>query len=808
MNYRHLLASSAIALLLQTPALAQEAPAQSGAESVDGGIQDIVVTAQRREENAQRTALSIEVFSGEDLRSQGVTNADSITKLAPGVQVAGGTTTQVYVRGVGDFGVTATANPAVVTNIDGVTVARPQAISGNFFDLERLELLKGPQGTLYGRNASGGALNILTAAPKFGETGGYLEATVGNYNQYGGEGALNLAAGENAAFRLSFQINDRDGYLSAGGDDDKHQSVRLQARVETGGLTLRPILSYTHLGGNGTGLAVLPQLPGRSAWLENTDPVAGAAYIARATAIFNGALAGGCNPAPGGTCPPPPALLADPSTSNLFQDVNSYSAALLLDYKMDFATLTVIPGYRKTHARFAVQPSFLYNVGGAYDAAGDRTDGERSDQYSLEIRLANETDKLKWVIGGYAFKENQSAEYALQGGLILNTLVRSRLKTDALAAFAQATYSLSDAFRVTGGIRYTNDKRGAFDLQKFAISPAVTTPAAVTGLPPIPCLPNVPVPGARLPGTLCPLTNQTPGFYDSRVTFNKVTWKAGIEVDLGEQSMLFADVSTGFKAGGFNQAVSLSQPNQLQSFAPERITAYTFGIKNRFLDNKLQLNVEAFYWDYKDLQLSAQAFDGTGNLVLLTQNAGAARVAGANVSVVAKPWPGGTLRGAIEYVDSEYKQFTIVQSARFVPPGRVGCPVTAPNAQGLVTIDCSGRPLIRSPKWSGNVGLTQVFDLTGGGNVTFDADLSFASKRYINADFTPAQLAKGYTNISASLTYNAPGDHWFLGAFVRNLTNAEIYTGGGGHQAGFVSGWNTSNIASPRTWGGRVGVKF
>lgn len=106
--------------------------------------------------------------------------------------------------------------------------------------------------------------------------------------------------------------------------------------------------------------------------------------------------------------------------------------------------------------------------------------------------------------------------------------------------------------------------------------------------------------------------------------------------------MLFADVSTGFKAGGFNQAVSLTQPNQLQPFAPERITAYTFGIKNRLLDNKLQLNVEAFYWDYKDLQLSAQAFDGTGNVVLLTQNAGAARVAGP-MSVLS-PSPGRAAR--------------------------------------------------------------------------------------------------------------------------------------------------------------------
>ena len=813
MKFRNLLATTAIAILAQSPAWAQVAQSEAQEEPTNNnGLGEIVVTAQKRSENIQKTALAIEVLSGDELRSAGVTQADDLTKLATGVQAAGGTTAQIYIRGVGDFGVTATANPAVVTSIDGVAISRPQAIGGNFFDLERVEILKGPQGTLYGRNASGGAVNLITAAPRLGETGGFIEANIGSYDQRGLEGAVNLGVGDNAAVRASFQVNDRDGYLSDRTDDDKHHSIRIQARVETGALTLRPILSYTHLGGNGTGLAVIPRLPGQSAWTGNTDPVAGAAYIARATAIFNGALAGGCNPAPTGNCPPPPALLQDPATfrASYFQDVDSYAASLQADVDLNFATLTLLPGYRKTKARFNVVPSFLYNVGGAYTASGDRSDGESSKQTSMEARLSNQSDALKWVLGGYWFKENQDTEYALQGGLILNTLVSTKLKTEAFALFGQATYSLAESFRLTGGIRYTRDKRAALNFQKFAISPSVTTPnpALTGGLPPIPCLPNVPAPGQRLPGTLCPLINQTPGFYDSSIKFNKVTWKAGIEVDLAEQSMLFADVSRGFKAGGFNSAVSLTDPTTLQDFAPETITAYTIGIKNRFLDNKVQFNIEGFYWDYNDLQLSAQAFDGTGNIVLLTQNAGKAKVSGVEGSLVVKAWEGGTLRGALSYVDSEYKSFVIQQSALFVPPGRVACPVTAPNAQGLVTIDCSGQPLIRSPKWSGNIGLTQAFELGNGGNVTFDADMAFASKRFVNADFTAAQLAKGYTNISASLTYNAPNEKWFVSAYVRNLTNEVIYSGGGGHQAAFVAGWNTSNISPPRTYGARVGFRF
>jgi iron complex outermembrane recepter protein len=781
---------SAFTLALAAPGNGYAAESAAAAQSGDI-IEEIVVTAQRRTENVQKTALSIEVFSGDELRQAGITKPDDLIKLAPGVQVAGGTTTQIYVRGVGDFGVTATANPAIVTSIDGVSIGRPQAISGNFFDIERIEILKGPQGTLYGRNASGGALNILTVQPKLGEYSGYADATFGNFSQSGVEGAFNVPAGQRGAFRLSYQVNSRDGYLSDGGDDDKHQSVRLQSKFEASDkLSIRTMFGYTHLGGMGTGLVPVPKLPGLSAWSGDTSAAVGDAYVQAATNNF--VFSGGASP--------PPFLIANPKDSKLFQDVTSYNAGLQLDYQMDFATLTVIPAYRHTGARFSVQPSFLYNVGGNYDANGDRTNGERTNQYSLEARLAHESDKLKWVIGAYGYQENQSTDYALQGGLILNTRNEMDLKTEAAAGFGQLTYSFTEAFRLTGGVRYTRDKRSASNYQLFAISPMVLGSAPS----PFDCVP----PNGALPGTLCPLTNPTPGFYDSSVTFNKATWKAGVEFDLAPQSMLFADVSTGFKAGGFNQAVSLTDPTKLQPYDPETVTAYMLGVKNRFLENKLQLNVEAFYLDYKDMQLSAQAIDGAHAIVLLTQNAGKARIAGGNIDVVMKPWRGGTIHGAVEYVDSDYKEFIIQQLAFFVPPGRTGCNVSAPNAQGLVTIDCSGKQLVRTPKVSGNAGFTQAFELGSGGNVSLETDVAFAGQRYLATDFVSAQLADSYANVSASLTYNAPGDKWYVGAFGRNLTNAEIFTGGGGHQSGFVTGWSTSNIAPPRTYGVRLGVKF
>ncbi|PCG13101.1 TonB-dependent receptor [Sphingomonas adhaesiva] len=770
-----------------------ESPPAS-AEANAQGIGDIVVTAQRRTEDAQRTALSIEVLGGEQLRNVGVSNPDDITKVVPGVQVSGGATTQIYVRGVGDFGVTAVANPAVVTSLDGVAISRPQAISGNLFDLERVEVLRGPQGTLYGRNASGGALNLLTAQPRLGELSGYAEGTVGNYDLLGIEGAVNAPLGGRGALRLSYQLTSRDGYLSDGSDDDKHQSVRLQTRFELGDrLTVRALASYTHLGGRGPGLTIIPAPPALSPWTGNTSDVAGDLFIKAAADAF--AASGGQSP--------PPFLLANPKDYELFQDVDSYAGQAQLDYDLGGVTLTAIPGYRRTETRITVPTNFLYSLGGRYGPAGERADGETSDQYSLEIRLSGDTERLDWVVGAYGFKEDQSTDFVLRGGPILSTRNSLDLSTEALAAFGQATWGVLDGVRLTGGVRYTRDKRGASNFQVQAISPSITVPAAVTGLPPAPCLPET---GAA-PGSLCPLVNQAPGFYDSAVTFERVTWKAGFEADLAERSLLFGDVSTGFKAGGFNQAVSLTTPTELNPFRPETVTAYTLGIKNRFLDNRLQVNAEAFYLDYNNLQLSGNAFDGAGLVSIATQNAGKARVLGGNLNVIAKPWRGGTLRGSVEYLDAEYREYLVQQPAAFVSPQRTTCAISAPNAGGIVTVDCSGKTLIRSPRWSGAVGFGQEVDLAGG-TLAFDADAAFATSRYLTTDFLPSQRADGYVNVSLSLSYRPAGDRWLIGAFVRNLTNEVIYTGGGGTQSPFVDGWTTSAIAPPRTYGARFRVSF
>lgn len=781
--FRAALATSTALLAVPVSAQAPNSTEQAASESADDqGIGEIVVTAQRRAESIQKTALAIEVVGGDALLNSGVTTASDLTTLVTGVQASGSGFNQIFVRGVGDYGVTISANPAVVTNLNGIPISRSQVIGGNFFDLERVEILKGPQGTLYGRNASGGVINLIAARPKLNDLTGYAFASYGNYDALQLEGALNVPVGSTVAARLSGQVVDRDGYLSDGTNDDKHQTVRLQALHEAGALTAQLRAGFQHIGGTGAGLALLPQIPGESAWTGSASRVASDYYMSLAAANFS--ASGGMSP--------PPALLARLDSFDLFQDADSATVDAQFDYEFDGATLTVIPAYRWVHSRFTFPVSYFYGNG----AAG--TDGDRSHQYSLEARLGNSGEKLKWVAGVFGLKEDTSSDFVVDGGPIQRIRITSSQMTQSFAAFGEATYSVTDYLRLTLGARWTTDKREAGDVGYVAISPAVAGP---------PCLPANGFP----PGTECSVL--PPGAsYDSSKTFKRATWRVGTEYDITPRNMLFANVAKGFKAGGFNIAVDPQQTNQLLAFAPETITAYTVGLRNRFADNAIQLNLEGFYWDYKNLQLSQIILDGAGNLAAATQNAGKARIYGFNVDAIAKPFDGTTLRAAVEYLNAEYQTYLYSQAAALTPPGSVGCPVTASGLPAgplgpFVDINCKGFPLTRAPKWSGNVGVAQVFDLVGGGDVTFDGDLTFATKRYVANSFTRGSLDGSYGILSASLTYNAPDERWSVGGFIRNITNTAAFVGGG-EPAPYVPQFLATGILPPRTYGVNFKASF
>lgn len=250
-------ASAAIMAAVAAPAAAQDAESPTA-----GTLSEVVITAERRTSSVQKSSLAIQVLSAERLADGGVTQVRDLTSITPGVNIGqGGPATQIYVRGVGDFGSSPTFNPAVATYIDGVYVPRANAIEGNLYDLSRVEVLKGPQGTLYGRNAAGGALNILTNTAQLGRTNGAINVEMGNYNAATVDGFLNIAVNDTLAVRGAFQASKRDGYSSMGFDDDDKHAFRGSINWKpSDNFSLKVNGAYTHVGGIGPGYNFTPVL--------------------------------------------------------------------------------------------------------------------------------------------------------------------------------------------------------------------------------------------------------------------------------------------------------------------------------------------------------------------------------------------------------------------------------------------------------------------------------------------------------------------------------------------------------------------
>jgi iron complex outermembrane receptor protein len=851
-------------------AAAQEAGANPAAGSA---ITEVVVTAERRTQSVQKSSLAIQVLAGEQIARAGVTQVRDITSIVPGVNIGqGGPATQIYVRGVGDFGSTPTFNPAVATYIDGVYVARANAIEGNFFDVSRIEVLKGPQGTLYGRNAAGGALNILTNQAQLADAGEHkaaLNLEVGNYKTMNVDGFLNVALTDDLAVRGAFQITSRDGYSSMGFDDNEKKSGRLNVNWKPSDrLQLKLGGAYTHVGGKGPGYNFTPifdprvrtalqglgiNIPDNNR-LSITDPrisnvILGVdALAAFLRPPFNTMNSTGANPASvvgGGTPPGTPYCLPagvfdnarvngvvtpiqhttsgycnivaaqagvvnpnyyaafDPSLwQNVAHQDNTYwnlNAELTAD--VGIGVLTVIPAYRQVRNDYVTFPVSVYDNGGRSP--------EQSIAKSLEVRLADDTPLLNWTVGGYLFQERQH-QYTGQfvneniGLQQSSSYVNNVFITSNWAVFAQGTWNVTDALRAITGIRYSKETKSADGVQYLVY------PNTAFGSP------------ARLD---CQFSNGDclQDRWQGEVKFTSTNWKVGLEFDVSPVNMLFATVSTGFKAGGLN---SISAPgtgfNLVTSgpglsngigvpltYRPEKLTAFEVGSRNRFLDNRLQINVEGFYWKYRDHQenVSAVVATAAGNRnVGSLQNVGDGRMYGADVDIVAQVTPNDTLRFNAEYLNTKYTRFAFILS-NVVSGLTIGCPTAPGPIAGTVSIDCAGQVMTRAPKWTGSASYTHRFDLADGAMVEAGVNGQFATQSYLMPFYLPQHLAPGYVKFDANVTYTSADGDWTVQAFGRNLTNEDIFTGAF-QTPGFHPNVLVRNIGAPRTYGVRVGVKF
>jgi iron complex outermembrane receptor protein len=441
-----------------------------------------------------------------------------------------------------------------------------------------------------------------------------------------------------------------------------------------------------------------------------------------------------------------------PEASDGFDKTRNIGVSAEINWDTALGTVTILPAYRTLHDAFRdYVPGFLNDY------------VETDAQESLEARLASDdTQPFSYVVGAFLFHDNRTANQYVYQTITSSQTDITNLPDDSEAVFGQAKYKLTDTLRLTAGLRYTRETKSE---TASSLNPAtlVVTP------------------------------------YLGSESFNNVSWKAGVEYDLTPSSLLYANVGTGFKAGGF-----FSSPAPYNTYEPEKITAYTIGSKNTFLDGHLRLNGEAFYWDYRNHQESHLGISPTGAIVFQTQNVGHATMKGGELESDYAVWHMGELTTRIQYLDAQFDTFGYTAAAPALPP-KSGCALTL-ISKGVYNVNCNGKPAIRSPRWSGNIGFRQGFDLGNLGHLTANVDAELSGSSFQGIDYIAAEHQGDYALIDLNFDYSPPGGHWQLSAWVRNIGNTAVINGV--NQQIFAPSIVLVDLRPPRTFGARLSYDF
>ncbi len=752
--------ASAVAAQAPTPPLGTETPpsrspdqgraqaddrAQTRDDTANQG--EIVVTALKQRSTLLRTPAAITVLSGADLKTQGVNTLNDVQNLAPNVDIATGRDgVQVAIRGVTTADTSAKGEQDIAFNIDGVYVGRGNARGSAFFDVDRIEVLRGPQGTVYGRSATGGAINVVTNRPKLDELSGYAKAEYGNYDAKRFEGAVNLPLGDMFAIRLAGAVTDRDGnskpidndptfngvtyHYPAGTakarNDQKDQTGRFSLLFSPNpDFTLRLTATVGHQGGVGAAPALETQLEAHG------DGGSGLKVLA--------------NPVPA------------------FQDSRFRNFDANLNWKLGSVQLDLLGSYQYLQFRQqnpsvqdvaangggTISPVFLLPTTLTFGPAFQfYLQQNRARTTQFEGRLSNaDPERIEFVFGANYFRErvNENGQswnalvpdpldqqsYVFQSGPV-NTTTH-----EAYGLFGQATWHITDRLSLLGGARFTHDavdRDGRFALPfDFA-----------AGFPPPPYPDANGNPICHYPDTCVGDPN------NGHASDSKVTWKAGLNYQVTPDHLLYASVATGFKGGGFNDYDPAV--NGIGQYKPSSITAYEVGYKGRPLPG-LTLTSDFFYYDFSRDQITSAVIFAGNNTIIFTQTV-PARVYGweneFNYRVARQTFVSGSL-------SLLHSRFVNYQSGQYAYQGD--------------PVDFSGRALDLSPKFSVTGAVNQSFDL-GDNKLRFRGAIKYSASYFIS-DFADAVRYRqpSFTRSDASLTYELHNARYAIQLFVENIEN-------------------------------------
>ena len=646
-----------IACLSADPALSAETDKKQKSVN-ENDIEEVIVTANRREETAQDVSGVVQSLDQDAMRKDGINNVKQLQLAIPGMSVANQEgNMEIYIRGVGSANNTELGDPATAPHINGVYIPRPRGLGGMYYDLERLEVNKGPQGTLYGRNALAGTLNIITAKPNFDEVEGYVQAEVGNRSNKAAEGAINLPIGDKNAFRFAGFYRDTDAGFENVGD----QSLDPAGLQEDTGfrfsfasepiepLSIFLMFDYGHEEGTG--------YPGANIYSAISDTGLRPEDLDLRKVAYRG------------------------QQGEMENDLWGVQSKITYD----FGPLAV--EYSGSFRKVDFYQRNASNDGIAYpgrDLSTLDTDvystqfwEQISESQIHELRLVSSTDHMvEWSTGLFYFEEDQQSSFfsmADKGYCCYSgtEFIMPEVKGESFAAYGDLTLKLTDSFRVFGGLRYTDEEKSRYGIggnwaltlggEDFAC--CFATRLGTEGFEPaLLDRPNFDVSeidtpqemaqflveGIRTPGARDTLIDQIgpiadgsnpngncferddidngfvtcadgsnpdtayanggftyanmtiPGQQDGSSSFNFVDWRLGFELDITDDNMIYAKVSTGHKSGGFND--SFSADVVPETFRPEKLLVYEVGSRNNYelFDRPAIINATAFYYDYTD----------------------------------------------------------------------------------------------------------------------------------------------------------------------------------------------------------------
>ncbi len=697
-----ILGAALLGASISVSAVAADISADMGASDT---LQEIVVTAQKRSEDLQKIPVAVTAESGDTLVQQGVTDVRDLAQLIPAIELGQDYIyTQIDIRGVGANNDAPALDPAIAFNVDGVYQPRDYGTYGAFYDISSVEVLRGPQGTLYGRNTTGGSINLITNKP-VQQFQAAMDLDFGNYDTKRGFGMLNLPVTDDLAVRGALQYSSHNGYLASGFDDQDSIASRLQALYKPNAdvsLLVGADYFYDHSIGNHTVIG-LPYVQPSDPWFD------------------------------------------DASTAGAHSNFKTYSLHSQLDWTFGGVTLTDIPSYKRVDIN-STDP-----VVGVFS-----TTISTDKSYSNELRLASATDPKSpwtWVAGLYLFEETDYSYADYFNPFFSSITINPDIAEKSGALFGQTTYTIQEGLRVTGGLRYSVDSKTANGQDQVFI-------------------PALPFPVGNIPDVFSK-------------TWHNVDWKVGIDTDITPTSLLYASIGTGYLEGGFNLG---STVGLLPNFEPEKLLAYTVGSKNRLFNNRFQVNVEAFYYDYKDYIVSEYLTQGAAAGDFALYNANKTRIYGSEIETQFLATEQDLFNVSLALLHGEYTDFTL--------------PVAS---NGLTNL--SGFTAMKSPSASIQAGYQHTWNVGNGAHIRANITTHFDSSYWTLFDHTPGSAQPSYTKTNIVLTYTAPSNRWHVQLYGNNLENtAVIATAAPPNSSSGTVPW--VNVEPPRLFGGRIGFNF